>query len=203
MSSEVVQELLYVDDFARRALFFRRLRLPSLIHVLWDTVYVTPAMRRFLRFFVRNRDEQLLKGRRALAKLKLMIELAEELRLPAADLHRQCRAFEALAIARDYWLGSEPREALKRLSLKLREPDDGAEPLYEFRLGGHLSPVGFTLLGFCLWCFLRDVGQYRRIDRWITLHALPWLGRGLGAWFRRRLPDMARTQGMGWRHFLR
>jgi hypothetical protein len=203
LSSEVVRELLYVDAYARKTVFFRRLRLPPLLHVLWDTVYVTPAMRRFLRYFAKAPDEQVRKGFLALAKLRRMIGLAEALDLPAADIRRQYRAFEALAIAREYWLGPDPRGAADRLARLLRTTDPTDPPLYEFRIGGRLSPLGFGLLGLGLWGFLRDRAAYRRLDRWIAIRALPWASRTLGLWLRRHLPDLAQRQGMGWRHFLR
>src|SRR5690606_39023633 len=42
----VVKDLHYIPDFARQKLFFRRVRIPPLLHVYWDCLFINHAVRK-------------------------------------------------------------------------------------------------------------------------------------------------------------
>ena len=75
LSEEVIHELLYVDDFARRKIFFRRLRVPPLLSVFWDHVLINHPMRHLLRCFAADGEEKVRQGQRALEKIREMQRL--------------------------------------------------------------------------------------------------------------------------------
>ena len=47
----VIRELLYIRDFARQKLFFRRVRIPPLLHVYWDSLFINHGVRKVMRIF--------------------------------------------------------------------------------------------------------------------------------------------------------
>jgi len=48
-SEDALDDALYLEEFTRRKLFFRRLRLPPLLWVFWDRVLITAPLRALLR----------------------------------------------------------------------------------------------------------------------------------------------------------
>jgi hypothetical protein len=204
LSSEVVMELLYVDDYARHAVYFRRLRLPPLLHVLWDTVFITDTMRVFLRYFVKDREEKIRQGYEALDKLRRMMSLAEKLGLPAEGLQAQYAVFEILAVAREYYFRpANPvvEDALRGLVRQIQLSQ--AETHYVFIVRFQRSRLGAGLIRFVLGSLTRRRQAYRLADRLVLLRLLAWLGWILKLVPAHRLPRVAVSQGMGWRHFLK
>lgn len=204
LSSEVVMELLYVDDYARHAVYFRRLRLPPLLHVLWDAVFITDTMRVFLRCFVKDREEKIRQGYEALDKLRRMMALAEELGLPVEGLQAQYAVYEILAVAREYYFRpANPvvEETLRGLVRQIHLSQ--AETHYVFILRFKRSRLGASLIRFVLGSLTRRRRAYRLADRLVLLRLLAWLGWLLKLVPAHRLPRVAVSQGMGWRHFLK
>jgi hypothetical protein len=203
LSSEVVRELLYIDEYARRAVYFRRLRLPPLLYVFWDTVLITDGVRRILRHFTCNRDEKIRQGEAALAKLREMIALARELELPVADVLSQYDTYEILAAAREYYFGKPSAAAVHRLETlvtKYRRDHPGKTifvlSLKPLRLAAPVLRMGLAFL-------LRRRRPYRLTDKIITLRLLSLTRIFLRGRPAKRLPEFVRSQGMGLHHFIR
>lgn len=204
LSSEVVMELLYVDDYARNAVYFRRLRLPPLLHVLWDTIFITDTMRVFLGHFVKDRERTIRQGYEALGKLRRMITIAEAQGLPAEGLRVQYAVYEILAVAREYYFGPTNPVIECRLRHLIRQVHlSPMENHYVFVMRFKRSRLGATLIRFLLAHLTRQRRAYRLADRLVLLRLLAWLGWGMKFIPAHRLPRVAVSQGMGLRHFLK
>lgn len=204
LSSEVVMELLYVDDYARRAVYFRRLRLPPLLHVLWDAIFITDTMRVFLRYFVKDRAGKIRQGYEALEKLRRMIALAEGMGLPMEGLRAQYAVYEILALAREYYFGPASPVVECRLRDLIRQVHlSGLQTHHVFVVRFQRSRFGAGLMWFLLAGLIRHRRAYRLADRLVLLRLLSWLGWGLKFVPAHRLPRVAVSQGMGLRHFLK
>ncbi len=203
LSSFVVRELWYVDDFARRAVYFRRLRLPPQITVFWDTILITDTVRSLLRHFVRDGRAKIGQGYAALARIRDMQALAGELALPAEGLEFQYRTFEILAVAREYYFGRPSPAVVARLR--------ALAAAYRRDCPGHLRVViGLPTLGerrfllrLGLTLLFRSRGRYRLADRLLLLRVPALVRLALTRWSARRLPDVATGQGMTIGHFWR
>jgi len=204
LSSEVVMELLYVDDYARRAVYFRRLRLPPLLHVLWDTIFITDTMRLFLRHFVRDPEGKIKQGYEALGKLRRMIALAEEMKLPVEGLEAQYAVYEILAVAREYYFRPADPTVEGRLTALIRQVYmPPVESHYVFIVRFKRSRIGAGLIRLLLNHLIRRRRAYRLSDSLVMLRVLSWLGWGLKYVPAHRLPAPAVSQGMGLGHFLK
>jgi hypothetical protein len=204
LSSEVVMELLYVDDYARCAVYFRRLRLPPLLHVLWDTMFITDTMRVFLRYFVKDRERTIRQGYTALGKIRRMITLAAEMGLPVAGLKSQYAVYEILAVAREYYFRPVDPAVERQLRAMIRQIHlSQDENHYVFVVRVQRSRLGAGLIRFVLAYITRRKRAYRLADRLVLLRLLAWLGWGLKFVPAHRLPRVAVSQGMGLRHFLK
>lgn len=196
LSEEVVGELLYVDDFARQKVFFRRLRVPPLLSVFWDHVLVNHPMRQFLRCFVKEGEEKILQGQRALEKIREMQRLAGELGLPEADLAFMYDTFAILAAAREYYF----REFSPEIVGKLTRMRTDYRSRHSVRYAVHLDfrPVRLKRdrLRWILKVLFRQQRGYRLIDRLFTIRLLGWIYPLLRGRVN-LLPDFSRKQAMG------
>lgn len=197
LSSSVVTNLLYVDEFARKKVFFRRLRIPTLLSVFWDHVIINHSMRQVLRCFVDDGEAVIARGRKALEDLEDMKALAVELGLPAQDIDFMRDTFSIFAEARQYYFGEFTPEIAERLK-KMR---DDYRTKYTTRYSIHLDfrPVNIKTrrLRWYLGILFRDQRGYRMLDRLFTIRILGWLYpvlRRLGMKF---LPEFSQKQAMG------
>lgn len=205
LSVEVIQELLYLEDYAGRAVYFRRLRLPPLMHVFWDTVLLTTAVRTWMRHFTGDREAAIRQGFDALVKIRRMEVLARDLGLPDAEIRAQYEAFEILAHAREAFMGPSAGRAAKACELQARVQSYRRKHPggYTFVLRLKRSRLSSGVVGLALRVFVRHAPDYRLSDRLVLLRALTVLGWLLKFVPTHRMPTLSRSQGMELRHFLR
>lgn len=201
LADTVIHELLYVEEFARQKLFFRRVRIPPMVHVYWDAVFINHAVRKVMRNFVRDPERALRAGESAAALFPRMIELAREAGLPVDDIEHMRDAFAVMLLARRYYflpyeeeLADRIRSAKKRY--KQRWPGD-CRQRYRIKISFEPFKVKRRTLAWAAGLLMRKQRGYRLVDHIFTLHVLGFLFRG----FRRRdpkaLPKFLRKSAMG------
>ena len=175
LSDEVVKELLYLDQMARRKLFFRRVRVPPLLSVFWDQIIVNHSMRKLMRCLADDPEEAVVQGGSALRKIDGMATVAEDLGLPTEDLAFQRDTFEILAAAREYYFGDFGPEIVNRLEELRRSYRRKYVSRYSIRLD--FSPFQFSRrrIGMLLGLWTRQKRGYRIIDRILMIRMLSWL----------------------------
>lgn len=171
--------------------------VPPLLWVFWDNIIITHPLRKILRCFVSDGEASIREGRRALAKLRRMEELSDELGLPRKDVAFEHDTFEILAVAREYFFRPFDERMALRLRALVRRYRSRHRPAYNVVL--NLSPVRLSrrrlrlLLALCF----RYQRGYRLIDHIFTVRLLSLvlpLVRRLG---RRYLPPFAEESAMG------
>lgn len=202
LSDEVIRDLLYVEEFARQKLFFRRVRLPPLLQVYWHNVFVSHSVRRVLRHFVTDPETSLRAAMRALERFPRMRELAAQAGMPVEDIEFMEDTFRLLALAREYFFGSGDEEVQERIraakkAYKAKYPKSG--PRYRYRIKLDFTPLMLQprYLRWGLSLLFRRQRGYRLVDRVVTLHALSlvyrWVARKRPHW----VPKFARESAMG------
>jgi hypothetical protein len=189
LSDEVVKELLYIEPFARRRLFFRRVRVPPLLSVYWDQILVNHALRKLMRCWVEDPEALPRQDRASLAKIREMRALAEQIGLPAGDLDFQYDTFEILAAARDYYFGPYGPAIRNRLQSLAQAYRRRHRIRYTVRMD--FSPFHFPRrrLRRVLSLWVRDRHNYRLLDRLLTIRIVSLLSP---VWFLARRPGLAR-----------
>jgi len=203
LSSEVIRELWYVDTFAERTLYLRRLRLPPQVGVVWDTLLITGTVRRLLRDAVADGEAKIAQGFAALAKVRTLLALARELGLPVGDVEFMYRTCEILAEARRFYFrrpSATQRALLETLVHEYRRQYPG-----RFRIvtGDRMPRLAWPVVRLALRLLVRPSRQYRRTDRFLLPRVLPLIRLLLRRWPQRHLPEIATSQGMPLHHFLR
>jgi hypothetical protein len=197
LSDEAIKELLYVDQLARRKLFFRRVRVPPLLSVFWDQIIVNHSMRKLLRCFVTDPDDAILQGRTALSKIEAMRELAHELGLPASDIDFQYDTFEIIAVAREYYFGAFDESVVQRLQHLRQAYRQKHRTRYSVRLDFSPFPLSRRSMRLLLGLWMRDRRGYRRIDRILMIRILSWLSPVLLISRHRSNADLLNDRAMG------
>jgi hypothetical protein len=197
-----ILQILYVEDFARQKLFFRRVRIPPLLHVFWDCIFFNDASRKMLSHLVRDPETALRSGEAVFQNFPRMLELAAKLDWPAEDIEFMRDTFGILLLARRYYF--QPASAqleteilAAKAAYKLRWPRPHRQR-YRLRTSFEPLPVNIRTLRWTLALVLRRKRGYRVVlDHFITLRVLSWTYRLFRARYEKALPKLARKTAMG------
>ena len=200
LSDHVIKNLLYIDEFATRRIFFRRLRLPPLIAVYWKHILISHLMRKIMRCYVSHSYGRELAGTgyRALRDIRRMRQLAGELGLPQEDFDFQYDTFRIIAAARAYYFLSHPERTLKLLQkMKRNYEAKWPEPRYAVRIDMTPLPLRSIHLRRIINLLFRRQSGYRLMDRLLALTLYSILLPVVRRINHRVFPDFARKQAMG------
>lgn len=200
-SETVVKELHYIGDFAMQKLFFRRVRIPPLLHVYWDCLFINHAVRKVLRHFVKDPERALREGEAAYALFPRMVELARVSGLPVADIEHWRDFCHLLRLARRYYflpfdpaLGERIRASKK--AYKKAWPSDRRQR-YRIKVSFEPFKVKRQTLGWLSMLLLRRQRGYRLIDHVFTLNLLGFVFRLFRPGKSKAVPKFLRKSAMG------
>lgn len=202
LADEMVRQILYIEDFAEQKLFFRRVRIPPLLHVFWDCFFFSDAPRKLLSHLVRDPEAALRAGESAFQSFPRMMELASRLGWSVDDVEFMRDTFAILLLARRYYfeapdpqLEAEIRSA--KAAYKLRWPRPGRQR-YRLRTSfDHLDLDTRTLRWLFALLVRRKRGYRAVLDHFFTLRVLSWAWRLLRSRNEKALPKLARKTAMG------
>jgi hypothetical protein len=197
----IIRDLLYIDSFARQKLYFRRVRVPPLIHVYWDSLFINDAVRGLMRNFVSDSARQLQDGESAAARFPRMIELAREAGLPVGDIEHMRDFCHLLLLARRYYflpfkeeLAAEIEAAKK--AYKQTWPRE-KRARYRVKVSFTPFPLKRRTIAFAARLLLRRQRGYRFIDRIFTLYLAGIAYRTLKPRDPKAVPKFLRKSAMG------
>ncbi|MBD3420877.1 MAG: hypothetical protein GF398_12225 [Chitinivibrionales bacterium] len=197
LSDLVIKELWYMPSFSHKQLYFRRIRVPTLIWVFWDTIIINHMVRKIMRRFVHDPRETIDQGYRALEKIEDMRLCAGELGIRDDSLEFMYDTCEILALAREYFLGT--------YSVSMQHKIDAAVRKYrrKYRRGFNIeydfSPVHIrkTISKFIFSICLRNQPAYRMIDKYGLIKLTGWVYPLMKKWQMGNMPEFTRKQAMG------
>lgn len=197
LSDEVIKQLWYLPEFSQRVLFFRRLRIPPLLWIFWDTIIINMTMRRILRYFVINKQESVDEGFRMLAKIIIMKQYAEELGIDTQDFDFQYATFELLANVRKFMLSDWSSDLLENLNESITKYNRFY--LHGFTINNNISSKssGKRMMNMLLGVVLRNRPQYRLMEQTIFWLSLALVRPIIRLWGRKRMPKFASERAMG------
>ena len=201
LSETVVKDLHYVRGFAEQKLFFRRVRIPPLLHVYWDCLFINHAVRKVLRHFVEDPEQALHQGEAAYALFPKMIERARAAELPVEDIEHWRDFCHLVRLARRYYfLPFEPdlveRIRASKKAYKKAWPAERRDR-YRIKVSFDPFPLKRQTLGWLSSLFLRRQRGYRVIDHILTLNLLGLVFRVFRPGKSKRVPKFLRKSAMG------
>ena len=197
----VILELLYIEEFARQKLFFRRVRVPPMLHMYWDCIFINHGVRKIVSHFMTDPERALRAGHAAAQLFPRMIELAKISDLPTDDIEHMRDAFGMILLARKYYflpfdeaMAEEIRVAKKLY--KTRWPRDIRQ---RYRIKVSFTPFRLKrrTLAWAIRLMARKKRGYRLIDHLFTLTLLSYVYRIFRTRAPQALPKFMRESAMG------
>jgi hypothetical protein len=201
LSDHVIKELLYIEGVASQKIFFRRVRIPPLFSVFWNTILINDSVRSLLRALVADGQEAIESGYRALSSIEQMKVLAARLQFPVKDIQFMADTFALLALAREYYFLPYDNTIKKRIKkakkqYKKKYPR-GERPRYRIKTDFTPFTIRRQHLAWMLRISLRNRRGYRILDYLITLHLFSLAYRILTMLRPEAIPKFARKSAMG------
>ncbi len=201
-SDEVVRELFYIEEYARQRLYFRRVRIPPLLQVYWDTIFVNDAVRKVIGHFVHDPERAIRAGEAAFANFERMEVTAATAGLPVEDIRFMRDTFRIILLARRYYLmpfapelASEIEEAKR--AYKQRWP---RKVRHRYRIKTSFQPTNVKrrTIAWVSRVVIRNRPEYRTVfDRLFTLRVLAWIYWLFRVRHQRAMPKFMRKSAMG------
>lgn len=202
LADAAIRDLLYIREFARKKLFFRRVRVPPLLHIYWDSLFINEAVRTVMSHWVLDPEEALREGEAVFTHFGRMQELARELQLPEEDIAFMKDTFALILLARRYYFLPEDPALIAQIkaakkAYKARWPRSH-RPRYRIRTG--FSPFFLTrrTAAWVIRLVIRDRRGYRPVlDHLFSLRVLSWIYRLFRARHEQAMPKFFRKTAMG------
>jgi len=202
LADEMVRQILYIQDVAEQKLFFRRVRIPPLLHVFWDCIFFSDAPRKLLSHLVRDHERSLRAGESAFQSFPRMLELAARLGWSVDDVEFMRDTFAILLLARRYYFtSSDSQLQTEILNAKAMYKQRWPRPQrqrYRLRTSFDQLNVNSLTLRWLFALLVRRKRGYRAVlDHFFTLRLLSWTWRLLRSRNEKALPKLARKTAMG------
>ncbi|MGE9266797.1 MAG: hypothetical protein ACQKBY_01770 [Verrucomicrobiales bacterium] len=201
-ADHVMTQLYYIPEFARLKLFFRRVRIPPLLHLYWDSLFIHSPIRKLLRHFVTDHEAAIREGVGAMRRFPRMIELAEELAWPVEDVECMRDTCGLIALAREYYFSDFDEEIVERIEVakKAYKKAWPREKRARYRIKTDFAPPKLKrrTVAWASRLLLRDKRAYRPVmDHFFTLNVLSFLYRLFRNRSQDALPKFVRKSAMG------
>jgi hypothetical protein len=177
-------------------------RIPPLLHVYWDSIFINDPLRKIVAHFVNEPEDAIRGGEAAFANFDRLDELARELGVSSEDLRFMRETFALLLLARRYYL-LPPDPALEaeikttKKAYKKSWPRTGRQR-YRIRTSFGPSRLNRRTVRWLAELFIRRQRGYRHVlDRLFTLTTLAWIYRLFRIRNRKALPKLLRKSAMG------
>lgn len=198
-SDTVVNELLYIEDFARQKLFFRRIRIPPMLHMCWDSIFINHAVRKVMAHFTMDPERSLRSGESAANLFPSMIRLAEASGLPHEDIEHMRDVFHILLLARRYYYLPYDERITEDIKLAKREYKKRWPKMRRYRVKVSFQPFKLRrrTIAWVVALMIRRKRGYRIFDRIFTLNLLGSVYRIFRTRSPQALPKIMRESAMG------
>lgn len=201
-ADHVIKQLYYIPEFARLKLYFRRVRIPPLLHIYWDSLFIHSSIRKILRYFVSDHEAAIRQAEGAFQRFPRMIQLADELEWPTEDIVFMRDTCELIALARIYYFSPYDPELVTRIeeaktAYKNRWPTS-ERPRYRIKTTFNPPKLTRYTIAWISRILLRKKRGYRPLlDRVFTLNLLSRLYLLFRNRSRKSLPTFVRKSAMG------
>lgn len=200
---KLIDQIWYFVPFARQSLWFRRLRVPPLLWIFWDTILVNRALRLVFRTFMDNSKEVRINDKLLRSEIRQLHNLTKKLNQSPEQLGLAADTFELLYALRRFYLGKAGSKREKKVCTRLKKYHH--KHPNGFLVECDFSPfrIRWITTGLFFGIILRNQSRYRLLDRFALIPLTGWLFPLVKRWQRHRIPDLAERQAVGLEVFFR
>lgn len=201
LSTEVVMKGLYVEEFAKQKWFFRRVRIPPLLHVYWDCIFFQHPIKKVMKHFVEDEKQAIREGYAVLENFREMEQLAEKLSWSVDDVRFMHDSYKLIALSREYIFAPYSEEMKDRVLTAKREYKAkyprSVRARYRVKTNFKRVAISSQRIALVKRLFLRKKRGYRMLDHLVTIHLLGYIYRLFHKHYEHKIPKFARKSAMG------
>jgi hypothetical protein len=198
-SEIAIKNGLYIKEFASKAVYFRRLRIPPLTWIVWDKILVNPLTKSFLLHTVKDRERAIKEGFIAIDAINQMLALGIHMRLDKSIIHSlefELETFTILAQVRKVLFSSLSEEEKATIKRQIATYEKKYPEHYTASISVWKQKIRRTRKAtIALYLTLRSKMTYRIIDR-ISLLITPIQKYFIKQYVKRVAPFLS-SQAMG------
>ncbi|WP_018969572.1 hypothetical protein [Rubritalea marina] len=201
LANDAVLRGLYIEEFAKQKWFFRRVRIPPLLHVYWDCIFFQHPIKKISKHFVGDWEKAIADGYDVLQNFSEMESLARTLGWGGDDVQFMHDTFEMIALSREYMFAPFTEELRakvieKKRAYKAKYPRS-ERSRYRIKTDFTRVPLSSQDLSILQRLFFRKKRGYRVIDHLVTLRLLGRVYRIFHRRYEHKIPKFARKSAMG------
>lgn len=201
-ADHVIRHLYYIPEFARLKLFFRRVRIPPLLHLYWDSLFVTAPVRKILRHFVQDHEAAIHQAEGAMQRFPRMIELAQKLGWPVDDIRFMRDTCQLITLARQYYFTDFDPALVEKIAQAKKDYKAAwprsKRPRYRVKTDFDPPKLRRRTIAWASRLALREKRGYRPVlDHLFTLNLLSLLYSLFRNRSQKSLPKFLRKSAMG------
>jgi len=185
---QVVSEALYIKEFSQQSRYFRRVRIPPIIHAYWDCIFFIHPMKTVMSHFVKDGKKAIQEAHQAMALFPEIQSLAEKLSeqldslgWEVSDIHFMRDTFQIFTLAREYYFSpSDPAIEQKILEAKTNYKSNyprSSRSRFRLKTDFTPSPLNQKILSILTFLLTRNQSNYRLTDHIFTIRILGTLYR--------------------------
>jgi len=202
ISEIIINQLWYISEYAEKNLYFRRVRIPPLMWIYWDSVFVSFPVKRIFKHLVNDKQRALDETTASEKLLEHMIQLAKPAGVPVNDIQFLQDTGTVLAAARRYFFTPFSEERVEEVNAAKRAykqnwPKGGVRSRFKIKVSFKHFDIGQRRLTVLFALAFRKSRRYRILDRVILLHLLSFVYRVFHKRRRKLVPKFARKRAMG------
>lgn len=156
LADDVIKQILYFEDFAKKPLYFRRVKIPTNIWVYWEHVTINDYIYYLYSLYVKEIHQN------SIEKLKKMINIVKKSSLLNQGLIFQYDTFEILEKAKKYMIYDTEKKELDKL---IKIYNKKYKIKYEFNIE---IKNRSSMIKHFLFILIRKRKQYRLVDKIFT-----------------------------------
>jgi hypothetical protein len=196
-ADQLMLRLWYLPEFSRRQIFFRRIRIPPLVWIFWDTIVINRTLKLMLRRLVHHRREAIADGYDQLEHFDRIGQLWKLLELPVDQLTLYRETFTLIALCREYFLGEWSEDLAGRLQASVARYHRLYPTGFTIELNLMNVRTGRAFVKALLRLLLRTRSRYRLVDLLLLIRFTGLLYPFARLMWGSRLPKFAKRQTMG------
>ncbi len=197
----LIETGLYIRSYARKKRFFRRLRLPPLLHAYWDSIYVHPFLRVFKQHLIDDGNVSIDEATQALTEFPLLRSYCQARGWPCDDVDHMQDVWRILQLVRCYYFSNDGEKSLEKVcdAKQLYKKRWPAEQRTRYRIKTNFPRQAMSpkLVKWCSRLFLRGKRGYRWFDQIVTIHGLAILFHATAGKNAKVTPKALRKLAMG------
>ncbi len=200
---QLIDQLWYFVPFANRTIWFRRLRVPPLLWIFWDTIIVNRALRLMFHVYLEDPAEIHRVDRQQRKLLKQLRQKISELPEQHPELELGVDTFRMLYTLRRFYSGNAGKKREKKIAARLKKYY--AKHPAGFQVECDFSPfhIRWVTAGVLFSIIMRERASYRKLDRFALIPLTCWLFPLVKRWHKKRIPELAERQALGLELFFR